>query len=213
MTGVQTCALPILFAQASIDFENSLKISDRSFTREGLAWSAAYLGDTLHRLERYQESKSYYKQAIDARTKATGKSPNSLINEAWLLISCLDLELRDPMRAIELAKMALQKSPSNSSYLTILAASHLRNGDSDECLKVLEQAIQSRKSRKDMIGFWQAMATWKKDEKVKAKDFFDKAVKRMNQSAPGDLKLRQLKQEAAILLGIELGLSPFAPRK
>lgn len=190
------------FVSAGFAFQKALDIADSPATRDGMAWSLSYLGDTLHRLGQATDSAATYQRAIDARAKITDKNPNDLANEAWLLVTCLDVKLRNPLRAIELAGHAVQKVPGNDWYQTVLAAAHLRNGDADQCLRGLEAALKFRVGLKDTIVFWKAMALWDKGDKNAAKTAFEQAVKRMNETAPGDIKLRLLKDEAGTLLGI-----------
>lgn len=194
-----------LFEQARADFAAALKLApDAHLARDGLAWALTYLGDALHRLDRTGEASAAYKAAIALRGEAIDKSPNELANEAWLLLTCRDVELRNATQALASAELAINDAPTNDWYQSLIAAAHYRNGDYALCLKVLATARTPNISRKNSLGFWEAMALWQTGDEVKAQAAFEKAVLRMNETAPGDLKLRMVRDEAAALLGIEV---------
>lgn len=125
-----------------------------------------------------------------------------LINEAWLLITCPEIS-RNTLLALDLTIRAVNAVPNNEYFRTVRAAALYRDGKYDECLEELSQATKVRVGRKDMIGFWKAMALFK-NKNSQARKTFDAALKRMNEVAPGDLKLRIVRDEAAELLGIDL---------
>ncbi len=60
---------------------------------------------------------------------------------AWSLATSPDPNLNDPVQAIQLAKRALERKPSLSSVTDTLAVAHAANGDFDEAIKYMKQAI------------------------------------------------------------------------
>ena len=192
-----------LFEQARDDFEASLELApDVQLTRAGMAWALSYLGDTLTRLNRTEDATVEYRAAIALRGDATGKSPNELGNEAWLLLTCPDETLRNSTQALASASLAAESAPTNAQYQTLIAAAHYRDGEYANCLKILGAARTQNISRKNTIGFWEAMALWQSGEQDLAIEAFHKAVELMNEVAPGNYRLRAARNEAAALLGI-----------
>ena len=69
-------------------------------------------------------------------------------NLAWYLATAPYEELRDPSRAIHLAKRAVELEPS-PMYLDTLAEAYYANGQYDKAVKVIEEAISNAKERRD----------------------------------------------------------------
>jgi len=69
-------------------------------------------------------------------------------NLAWYLATAPYEELRDPSRAIHLAKRAVELEPL-PMYLDTLAEAYYANGQYDKAVKVIEMAISNAKERRD----------------------------------------------------------------
>src|SRR5207245_4722680 len=63
---------------------------------------------------------------------------------AWFLAMCADEPTRDPKRAVELARKAVELAPQDGGCWNTLGAANFRAGDRDECLKALEKSMQLR---------------------------------------------------------------------
>jgi len=202
LTGVYESARQS-FMEAGADYEKTLELSPQdAFARDGLAWSLNHLGDALRRLDRSAEAKTFYKKTLEQRKEA-GESPDRLYRFAWFLINCEDTDFRDSDEALQIADQISRQNPTNARYLTLAAAALFRQGQWEQCLSKLDEADVVRLRGKDSIDFWRAMALHQKDrEDAKAKAAWDRAVARMNKYAPGDLKLVNLRNEAAQLLGL-----------
>jgi uncharacterized protein HemY len=135
--------------------------------------------------------------------------PNTLMgmnNLAWLLATAPDTKLRDPRRAVELAKGAVEKSPKSSAYRGTLGTARYRAGDWKAASADLEQAIRLGKadnSKNAFNGFFLAMAHWQLGDKDKARAWFDKSLAWMEKSKKDDVELKRLRAEAADLLGVK----------
>ncbi len=191
------------FMDAGADFEIALELAPQdAFAREGLAWSLNHLGDALRRLGRADEAKTFYQKTLEERKK-TAEYPERLYRLAWFLVNCEDAEFRNPVEAMEIAEQISRKNPTNARYLTLVAAACFRQDQWEQCLAKLDEAEIVRMRGKDSIDFWRAMALYQRDPKdEKAKDAWDDAVARLDRYAPGDLKLLNLRNEAAQLLGL-----------
>jgi len=72
-------------------------------------------------------------------------------NLAWYLATAPYEKLRDPLRAIQLAKRAVELEPS-PMYLDTLAEAYYANGQYDKAVRIIEKAISNAKERKDYYG-------------------------------------------------------------
>jgi len=89
-----------------------------------------------HKMERYRDAINTYERIILLdRTQAV-----TLNNLAWLLVTVPDETLRDPKRALILARtaVALKQSPI---FLDTLAEAYYVNGFIDEAVKTMKEAI------------------------------------------------------------------------
>jgi tetratricopeptide (TPR) repeat protein len=68
------------------------------------------------------------------------ENPIALNNLAWLLVTSEDKRLRDPGRAVNLARRAVAIEPS-SGFLDTLAEAYYRNGQRDAAIATIKQAI------------------------------------------------------------------------
>ncbi|MFC1533767.1 M48 family metalloprotease [Thermodesulfobacteriota bacterium] len=98
------------------------------------------LAMVYHKMNKYSEAiETYERLLILDRAQAV-----TLNNLAWLLITSADKELRDPKRALVLAKeaVALEKSPI---FLDTLAESHYANGSVHKAIDTIKEAISLEK--------------------------------------------------------------------
>ena len=69
-----------------------------------------------------------------------GEEPVALNNLAWLLVTIPDERLREPRRALALAKKAVALDRS-AIYLDTLAEAYYANGYTNEALEAIDEAI------------------------------------------------------------------------
>jgi serine/threonine protein kinase/Flp pilus assembly protein TadD len=129
---------------------------------------------------------------------ATGEQYNQL---AWIMATAYDQELRDPQQAVDLAKQAVEKEPQKHDYWTTLGVAQYRVRDWKASLTSLDQARHLGKEGGG-VAFFLAMAYWQTGDKSKARQWYDRAVRWMDQNKPQDEQLRHFRDEAATLLGI-----------
>ncbi len=90
-------------------------------------------------------SKEMEERALVAFEKALELQPangDTLNNIAWLLLTSKDLGLRDPLRALTLARSAVVVSP-NGYILDTLATAYWANGFTEEAVETAWQAVQA----------------------------------------------------------------------
>lgn len=89
------------------------------------------------------QQKKMEKKAIEAYERALAfepVSPDLMNNMAWLLLSCEDLQLRDPQRALSLARSAVVAKPLGS-FLDTLGLAYWANGFVEEAVAAEQQAL------------------------------------------------------------------------
>src|SRR5262249_57805051 len=97
-------------------------------------------------------------------------------NLAWTLALCPEPNLRNPRRAVELSKRAVERAAKNGDYWSTLGAAHYRAGEWKSALKALEKAIDLRNGGDSNDRFFLAMANWPLGNKTEARKWYDQAV-------------------------------------
>ena len=188
------------FSSARNDFEAALNLSQADvLARDGLAWSLTYLGDSLRRLDRAEEAKTFYRAASEQRAALTA-DPENRYRRAWLLVNCDDPEFRDPPLALDICQQLTLEVPNNADYLTLQAAALCRQGKWEQCLAKAREAEKIGLGGKSPLDYWRAMALWQSGEREEAEAVRQRADERMTRNAPGDLKLINLRAEVMQLL-------------
>ena len=96
-----------------------------------------HLGDLYYNRKDYEGVQYAYEKAIELRLH----DPHVLNNLAWLYATCEIHSLRNPARALNLAKLAVQIEPSSYIFDT-LAESYFVNGMNHEAFEAAEQALK-----------------------------------------------------------------------
>jgi Flp pilus assembly protein TadD len=124
-------------------------------------------------------------------------------NLAWFLATCPDPKLRDPARAVEAARKAVELAPQDSGTWNTLGAALYRAGDWKAAISALEKSVAlAHDNQLAFNGFFLAMARSQLGQKGEARTWYDKAVAWMEKNAPRDLELVCFRAEAAALLGL-----------
>jgi tetratricopeptide (TPR) repeat protein len=139
-------------------------------------------------------------------------APNSgVADPAWpyarFLVTCPVLELRDPRRALTLARRKLDGPPPakrkfRQAAFTLISLAAYQTGDWQASLDSIE-----RRGPKGFRDGWcwqvEAMARWQLGQKKAAREAHDAGVRwSMKKNQPPDLDLRRLRAEAAALIEI-----------
>ena len=98
----------------------------------------------------------------------TPKNADACNDLAWLLATCSDIKLRNPGRAVELAKKAVALAPKGGFYWKALGVAHFRTGDWKASITALEKSMALNKGGDIWDWFFLAMAFWQQGEKEKA---------------------------------------------
>jgi eukaryotic-like serine/threonine-protein kinase len=164
---------------------------------EAAAWGNRGLAH--ERLGQWDKAIADYTKALDLKPDV----PVLCNNLARLLATCPDPSVRDPGRAVELAKRAVELAPKQGKYWHTLGMAHYRAGDSKAALAALEKATTLRNGGNSYDWFFLAMAHGKLGEKEEARQWYHRAVWWMEkQRLANNEELRRFRAEAAALLKI-----------
>jgi len=134
---------------------------------------------------------------------SSGDDLESLNALAWFLSTWPDSRLRDPARAIELARKAVARAPKAAAIWNTLGVAHYRAGAWDEAIEALSRSVELTSGGSPADWLFLAMAQWQKGDKDQARQWYDKAVKGMEKNKSQDGELRRFRAEAATLLGVK----------
>jgi serine/threonine protein kinase/Flp pilus assembly protein TadD len=132
--------------------------------------------------------------------EAAGDDPEALNGLAWFLATCADARLRDAARAVELARKALEKTPKAGAIWNTLGVAEYRAGAWHEAIEALSRSMQLTAGGSAGDWFFLAMACSQKGDKERARSWYDKAIRWMEQNKSQDAELVRFRAEAAALL-------------
>jgi serine/threonine protein kinase/Tfp pilus assembly protein PilF len=165
------------------------------------AKSAFALAHILMQTGRSLEAKDICHQAL---AQALAADDVEFRNElAWQLSTCPDLELRDPARALKLARENVKTAPLKGDYWNTLGATQCRAENWTAALEAFGHSMQLKNGGDSSDWFFMAMAHWRRGEKEEAHKRFNQAVIWMDKYGPLDNELRRFRSEAADLLQVK----------
>jgi serine/threonine protein kinase/tetratricopeptide (TPR) repeat protein len=174
---------------------------DTLMSMMNLAMSYADLGRHADAVKLDEETLARKKAKLGPDHPDTLESMNNL---AWSLATAPDGKLRDPARALRLAKEVAQHTPKKGSYWNTLGVAYYRAGDWKNAIMVLEKSEELLAGRYVAHnGFFLAMAHWQLKEKDKARAWYDKAAAWMDKQQPKDGELLRFRKEAEELMQIK----------
>jgi tetratricopeptide (TPR) repeat protein len=152
-------------------------------------------------------------EAENGYRKAAELMPDNAVfynHLAWLLATCPEPKFRNPSRAVELAKRAVELAPEDPMDWNTLGVAHYRAGNWKEAIANLEKAEALAPGKYLAFNaFFLAMAHWQLGEKDTARQLYAQAVAWMEKNKPSAPELREelgrFGAEAADLLGIKDG--------
>jgi tetratricopeptide (TPR) repeat protein len=167
--------------------------------------------DTLARiyrnLDRHGEALKLYEEVLALMKIKFGPGHSDTLGSmnslAELLATCPDARLRDPKRAVELAKDAVELAPRSSWAWQVLGWARYRTGAWKDSIAALEKSIELREDGGGSFQwFFLAMAHWQVGNKEQARKWYGRAVEWADRIQPADAQLRRFRAEAAELLGL-----------
>jgi serine/threonine protein kinase/uncharacterized protein HemY len=178
-------------AHEQIDCERKAIALDPHFLLPYFALSSA-----LEAQGKRDEAIAVLRNAADSGSN----DPQDLNSVSWLLATSRFCELRDALRAVELAQKAVELAPEVGDYWNTLGAAQYRAGNWQGAIAALERSMELRRGGDSFDWFFLAMARWQLGEREKARVWYERAVRWLATSAPDDNELRRFRAEAEQLL-------------
>jgi tetratricopeptide (TPR) repeat protein/serine/threonine protein kinase len=155
--------------QAVADFSRAIELAPNERL---LAQAYLRRAHTNYRLSRFEQARADY-QTFLKRAPDHARAHNDL---AWLLATCPDAKLRDPDRAVELARRAVQLAPKERDYWNTLGVAHYRAGDGKAAVAALDKARELGQGRDAYDQLFLAMAHRKLGNHDAARKAYEQAV-------------------------------------
>ncbi|MCH2125856.1 MAG: protein kinase [Pirellulaceae bacterium] len=166
------------------------------------------LGRMCAQQDRDDAAETAYLEAIELLRHLTGTAGE--VREYGLELAAVSNDLAsfysahgEPLKAIRVAETAVEFVPANPAYWSVLGAACYRSDQWRRAVETLTQAADLERDNATSRLFL-AMAYWQLDDKQQALQTYQAAVQLVKQVAKVPQVLRQLQQEAAVLLGVEL---------
>ncbi|MCH8047715.1 MAG: tetratricopeptide repeat protein [Planctomycetes bacterium] len=195
------------FQQAIEDFTKAIEIEPKNpdhYRHRAASYAA---------IKRYDGVLADWNKIVELKPDSAF-ARNSL---AWFLATCPDPQFRDPKRAAEQAKKAVERAPKNGSYWNTLGIAQYRAGDWKAAIEALEKSMELGSGGNSFDWFFLAMAhrqlgsqggerraegtePSEVDHNAEAQRWYEQAVEWMKKNRPDDGELIRFRNEAAKLL-------------
>jgi tetratricopeptide (TPR) repeat protein/serine/threonine protein kinase len=155
-----------------------------------------------YKLHQYDKAVADYSKAIELGPENVAAHDNLVM----LLAMCPDAKVRDPGRALQVARQGVARAPGNASLWRALGWALYRTGAWKDSIEAFRKSMALQKSPK--MGYsWQwfglAVAHWQLGNKEEARKWHDQAVQWMEKHRPRNEHLRAIRAEAEATLKIE----------
>jgi len=165
--------------------------------RKALSGSYYLLGLLLVATGREDEAADVLAKRIRLVEAKTAEFPDDPpVGPCWLLATCPVTRLRNPERALALAKILSQRYPGQ--YWLEVGAAEYGAGHWQPAI----DALKNSKPNEALELFFLAMAHWQLGQKDEAWRRYDQAVEWMDKNRPRDLLILPVRREATKLLSV-----------
>jgi tetratricopeptide (TPR) repeat protein len=167
------------------------------------AYSVAAKSPALKAPGLYRRGQAYqqwrkWDQAVADYDKAVRLWPQNATWQndlAWLLATCPDPKTRAPQRAVELARSAADRMPSEGTYWNTLGAAQYRAGDWKAAIAAFDRSMELRDGGDAHDWFFLAMTYHKLGNAAEARKRYDQAVAWMAKNGPALARNAQVAEE------------------
>src|SRR5262249_48502121 len=136
------------YLEAIADFSKAIELDGKYVD----AWQNR--GDAYFRLGQYEKALTDSQTAV----KLAPERPGGHNQLAWLLATCPDASVRDPARAVESAKKAVELAPGDPNRLGTLGTAYYRAGDWKAAIAALNKSWEITKNGDAYIWLFLAMS-------------------------------------------------------
>jgi tetratricopeptide (TPR) repeat protein len=138
------------------------------------------------------------------------ENPYPLNRVAWLLATCP--EIRDPKRAVELARKAVDRAPNESNFWNTLGVALYRAGDWKGAIDALDESETLAPDKYlHSNGFFLAMAEWQLGHKDEARAWYERTIAGMDKRGLKDNGPQSPRAEADELMKEEPAIELVRP--
>jgi len=151
----------------------------------------------------YPQAADDFREAIRLKPdfKLPQRSLAACLNDlAWPLLDGMNPKGRDPRRAVEMAKEAVQLDPQQGNYWLLLGVAEYRADNWMAAWAALDKALELRKGGGCTDWFYLAMTYRQLEDRETAGKWFDRAAGQMGTDRVRDSGLLRLASEAATLM-------------
>lgn len=116
-------------------------------------------------------------EAIQQYEQAISLQPDNLFLKgtlAWMLVNYPDEPVRDPLRAIELAKAAIEASPYEPEFWKTLGVAHYRCGEYAAAQSAMETFVEKSEEPSTIAWLFLAMSHWQQSNHDEARMWLNK---------------------------------------
>src|SRR5262249_9129641 len=130
--------------------------------------------------EQWAKAIAAYENAIGVAQNNPAARPKVYNNLAWLLATCPEARFRDPKRAVELARKAVELAPTDLNLQNTLGVAYYRLGDPKAALAALNKSVTKGGTAHDWL--FLAMVHRSLGDRDIAQKWYDKAVAWLEQN-------------------------------
>lgn len=158
-----------------------------------------------------QKAKALFQEALAGFRMACEGNPDDPDSASFLarfLVTCPDVQFRDPAQAVSLAAKAVAQAPRDGSCWHTLGIAKYRAGEWKVAAEALEKSTALRSGGNGLDWFFLAMTHWQLGEKEAARKCYYHAIQWMEKNKREDEELLRFRAEAAELLTIGDAATP-----
>lgn len=171
------------------------------------SYYSAWIGNACLYLTRLLADNGEPQEADKFYRKLSELSPGSALSQnslAWVLVNCSEPSLRNPGRAVQLARKAVEREPMNGQFSRTLGIALYRAGEWKDAIDALKKSNELLKGDAfSFNAFLLAMAHWQLEEKDEARQWYEQAVEWMEKNNQQHEDLKRFRDEAAELLAMK----------
>jgi eukaryotic-like serine/threonine-protein kinase len=146
----------------------------------------------------YDSAQKEFQAAIAAYTKVIELVPDNAVahnNLAWMFATCPEIELRDPAKAVALAKRAVELRPTDGTGWNTLGAAQYRAGDWQAAIESLTKSMELRSGGDAEDWYFLAMAHCRLGHVDDARKWHQQAIEWEEKNGPLLANNRQVADE------------------
>lgn len=151
------------------------------------------LARAMHASRDFNGATKQYKRALEI----SPDNPATANTCAWTIITSVEVTPVDAALALQLAKKATEKAPTNANYRNTLALAYYRMSQFPEADRAIDLAMEKGNGGSTLDWFFKAMINAKLQKLEEANGWFQQAEARRMTESPASRELRLFSQEAA----------------